>query len=123
MPGDWDDAFVATVGASSTVGGRPAYRLREQTRDAANAYAEAMPGRGQNDDYLLYEINDAVIPSGTRVLVRQVGTAGGGVTTVGAFDGATHVADGAFTSGTTIYFQSADPTHAGMVNTGTQAVA
>ena len=138
MPGDWDDAFVATVGASSTVGGRPAYRLRKQTRDAANAYAEAMPGRGQNDDYLLYEINDAVIPSGTRVLVRQVGTAGGvniyecayqtgaaggGVTTVGAFDGATHVADGAFISGTTIYFQSADPTHAGMVNTGTQAVA
>ena len=40
---------------------------------------------------------------------------GGGVTTVGSFDGQSPSVDGATISGSSIYFQSADATHPGMI--------
>lgn len=52
-----------------------------------------------------------------------VGTMDGGATTVGTFDSQAAVANGLVISGVNLYAQSADATHPGMVNTGTQTLA
>lgn len=51
------------------------------------------------------------------------GTGGSGVTTVGTYDSQSPATNGATISSTSIYFQSASGTKAGMVNTGSQTFA
>lgn len=48
---------------------------------------------------------------------------GSGVSTVGTYDSQTVAANGLVISGTSIYAQSADATHPGMISTGTQTLA
>jgi parallel beta-helix repeat protein len=64
-----------------------------------------------------------IATSGNAPTWGSCGGGGSGVDTIGAIDSQTKSANGAVISGTTLYFQSADPTYPGLVSTGSQTFA
>jgi parallel beta-helix repeat protein len=64
-----------------------------------------------------------IATSGSAPTWGSCGGGGSGVDTIGAIDSQTKSANGAVISGTTLYFQSADPTYPGLVSTGSQTFA
>lgn len=65
-----------------------------------------------------------ITPAGNILTIAATGGGGGsGFDTIGTFDTGTVAANGLNASGTTLFAQSADATHPGMVNIGTQTFA
>lgn len=67
--------------------------------------------------------NITITPSGQNLIIAASGGGGSGFDTIGTFDTGVASTDGLNASGTTLFAQSADPTHPGMVNIGTQSFA
>lgn len=66
--------------------------------------------------------NITITPSGQNLTIAAAG-GGSGFSTIGTIDTGIASADGLNASGTTLYAQSADATHPGMMNTGAQTIA
>lgn len=90
--------------------------LTHQTAATTTSYTLTWPsGQGASSTFLK---ND-----GSGGLSWAAGTGGSGVDSIGTIDSQTKSADALVISGTTLYTQTADATHPGMVSTGTQTLA